>query len=101
MKRYHVTTIGFDAPGTTKLSGAIAEWIVENPGVQPNPNNPDPKAFGNYGNVIFHDCIAGSRTQERDLLSASPINMVKADGTVMSTGWIGTRSQLTCSYGTS
>jgi Peptidase A4 family len=96
-----VTTIGFNAPGTTKLSGAMAEWIVENPGVQPNPNNPDPKAFANYGNVIFHDCIAGSRTQERDLLSASPINMVKADGTVMSTGWIDTRSQLTCSYGTS
>ena len=34
-------------------------------------------------------------------MSASPINMVEADGTVMSTGWINTRSQLTCSYGTS
>lgn len=96
-----ITTIGFDAPGTTKLSGAVAEWIVENPGVQPNPNNPNPKAFANYGNVVFHDCIAGSKTQERDLFSATPINMTQSDGTVMSRGWIDSRSQLSCSYGTS
>ena len=84
--------IRFDTPE----SGVVAEWIVENPGVQPNPNNPDPKAFANYGNVVFRHCIAGSKTQERDLFSATPINMTKPDGTVMSRGWIDSRSQLSC-----
>jgi hypothetical protein len=96
-----ITTIGFDAPSGTTLSGAVAEWIVENPAPPSNPKTYDPKAFANYGNVVFHDCIAGSKTQERDLLSASPVNMVEPDGTVMSRGRIDGGSQLTCSYVTS
>lgn len=96
-----VVTVGFDAPGSTKLSGNVAEWIVENPAPPSHPKIAYSNEFANYGSVVFHDCIAGSKTQERDLMSATPINMTETDGTVMSRGWIDSGPQLSCSYVTS
>jgi Peptidase A4 family len=87
------TNVGFDAPAGTVLTGVVAEWIVENPSTTPAGT------FANYGNVQFHECIAGSKTQERDLRSATRINMVDGSGAVVSTGWLQTRSELSCSYG--
>ena len=40
-----VITIGFDAPGTTTLSGAMAEWIVENPASLAGSNPSRPQHF--------------------------------------------------------
>jgi hypothetical protein len=87
------TTVGFDAPSGSVATGVVAEWIVENPGSTP------PGVLGNYGSVVFHDCVAGSKTQERNLLSATPIDMVDGSGNVISTGWIDSASQLECSFG--
>jgi len=85
------TNVGFDAQGTTVLTGVVGEWIVEYASYAGS-------SFANYGNVTFHDCIAGSKTQERDLRSATRINLVIA-GSVVSTGWLQTRSELRCTYG--
>lgn len=91
-------TVGFDAPGTTPgvsaLQGSVAEWIVEWPGCKPTACG-----FANYGNVTFHDCIAGSKTQERDLRSGRPINMVDSAGKILSSGWLQSRSEVLCTYG--
>jgi len=87
------TNVGFDATPPTVLTGVVAEWIVE------YASTPTVSSLANYGNVTFHDCVAGSRTQERDMLSANRINMVDAGGSVISTGWLKSRSEVSCSYG--
>jgi hypothetical protein len=53
--------------------------------------------FANYGNAVFDNCIAGSKTQERDLSSATQINMVRG-GKVVSLGLIQSPSELLCMY---
>jgi hypothetical protein len=43
------------------ISGATAEWIVENPTVevQPNEDPPDLEPFADYRQVYFRHCVAG------------------------------------------
>ena len=88
-----IQPVGFDAPSGTALTGVVAEWIVEYAQLSQS------STFANYGNVTFNDCIAGSRTQERDLRSANRLNLTDGSGAVLSTGWLETRSQLRCTYG--
>lgn len=87
------TTVGFDAKPPTVVTGVVAEWIVELAATTPA------SGLANYGNVAFHDCIAASKTQERDIRSANRINMVDASGSVISTGWLQSRSEVVCTYG--
>jgi Peptidase A4 family len=68
------TVAGIPAPGTDILQGTTAEWIVEDPWLDAAG---DPTPFANYGSTVFFDCVAGSKTQERDINDASLINIVQ------------------------
>jgi Peptidase A4 family len=51
------TVVGIDPPAETSLSGNVAEWIVEDPGIPLVP-------FPNYGSIFFTGCTAGTKTIE-------------------------------------
>jgi hypothetical protein len=85
------TMAGFDSSGTTIETGVVAEWIVEFATAAGT-------SFGNYGSVSFHSCVAGTKTHEANLLSATPINMVDGSGSIVSKSELDTPTELQCSY---
>jgi hypothetical protein len=85
---------GIDPPAGVTLSGNVAEWIVEDPGVIGGSLYP----FPNYGLTTFNNCSAGSKNISLNLSSACPINLVNAAGTVISHAGIHSNSSVTCSF---
>lgn len=91
------TSIGIPAPNsTTKLQGNCAEWIMEDPGMASGPEYPMP----DYGACFFYDCIAGTKTAERNVSNATLLNLVEGSST-LSTAVAETPSVLMTYAGTS
>ena len=63
------TTTSINAPARKRLQGTTAEWITEDSGNSPVP-------FPNYGAVFFVDCMATSKTMERDVSNANSYDIV-------------------------
>jgi Peptidase A4 family len=73
------TSIGIPAPNsTTKLQGSCAEWIMEDPSMASGPEFPMP----DYGVCFFYDCLAGTKTAERNVSNATLINLVEGSTTL-------------------
>ena len=83
------TTVGFDATGSTVLSGAVAEWIVE------HATTSKPSVLGDFGTVTIHECVAAGKRKEVDLLSATPINMIDGAGRVLAQATLDSRHDVT------
>jgi hypothetical protein len=82
------------APSGMQLQGNCAEWIVESPAIDGDPNSP----LCNYGSVQFSGCAAsasdGSSLSSTD---GTCLDMVR-DGNSISTAVAPGPGQLTCTY---
>lgn len=88
------TSFSKTAPGTTKLRGNCAEWIVEAPTVGGGQS-----ALAEYGMVYFDQGIAG--TKNAALLGpgkGTPITMVNAAGKAISTMEVESDELIECAY---
>jgi hypothetical protein len=84
---------GIDPPDKTKLSGNVAEWIVEDPEL-----NKILFPFPNYGLVTFQHCGAGSKNVSLNLGDACPLDLEDGSGKVISEGAINSNTSLTCDF---
>lgn len=84
-----------DPPTNVTLSGNVAEWVVEDPGLAGGGLF----AFPNYGSTVFLGCSAGTKDHELDLRNGTPIALVDSSGNTLSTGQIESASTLVCFYG--
>ena len=89
------TNVPIDPPSGTTLSGNVAEWIVEDPGLIGGGLYP----FPNYGSTVFNDCTAGTKNYELDLGTGKEIDMVDVANKVISSGSIENNRTLFCRYG--
>ncbi len=90
------TSVNLTAPGTTKLVGNCAEWIVEAPTVGGAQS-----AIADYGEVFFSVCEAGTNNSTTiDGGSGNNINMT-AGGKVVSDGNLITPTIVQCLYASS
>jgi hypothetical protein len=69
------------APGTTKLVGNCAEWIMEDPSLGGSE-----APFPDYGAEFFYDCQAGTaKNVAKNLSGATLLNLVENPPTTLST----------------
>ena len=88
------TSVTFDAPGTTKLVGNCAEWVVEAPTVGGQQS-----AIADFGEVFFSVCE--SYTHSGTLVyggTGDNINMENGAGQVVVDGNLITSSVIQCLY---
>jgi len=87
------TSFSFNAPGTTKLVGNSAEWIVEAPTVGGSQS-----AIADYGEVFFTNCEAiTAKGVTINGATGDNINMI-AGGAVVSSGILMPPTVVECLY---
>jgi hypothetical protein len=87
-------TYGIDAPPNTQLIGNVAEWIVEDPSISKTQLYP----FANFGQVVFTNCSANTKSFELDLTNAHFIDLVDSANNTRAQSFYQTRSSLKCQF---
>lgn len=89
-----VTPFTVSNPSKRRLVGNCAEWIVERPDLNGTPAN-----LANYGEVTFNNALA-TDTETRTITASTgdTIDMVDANGSIISSATISNRDIVTCVY---
>jgi hypothetical protein len=82
------------APASTQLQGNCAEWIVEAPAIDGDPDSP----LCNYGSVQFSGCTAAASNASSLTPSDGTGLYMERDGQVFSTSASPAPGELTCTY---
>lgn len=87
------TSLGFNAPQGTTLTGNSAEWVVEAPSVGGQQS-----AMADYGQVFFSVCEASATGGTINGGTGNNMNMTDSGGNVVSAGTLTTPTIIQCEY---